>query len=203
MKRKSVLILFLLLALAGCQKTYEDDEEVMQYLNENYDFLQGELVSLKYMYTDCSDRSAQFIRYLAVFPAEEKRIIKVNVKMKRHLFHEGPDFVIKDVILERPGQFYDSSFVYAGQGFGSDFYITIRANGSFTYYEGVLSSHIGAGYYDLDDSELTLYESDGRIYVFIVCDDVLIYQKDISDSFSLDIGEDACFYKKNGALTGE
>ncbi len=57
------------------------------------------------------------------------------------------------------------TFVYEKPGFGgeipgvaNEFYIYLWENGSFQYYEGVLSSHIGMGEWTLDGDVLTITE---------------------------------------------
>lgn len=45
------------------------------------------------------------------------------------------------------------TYVYEGEGFGGDFTVTIREDGTFTYYEGPLSSIFGDGtWYLAEDS---------------------------------------------------
>ena len=53
----------------------------------------------------------------------------------------------------------DSTYVYDGEGFGGAFTITISDNGSFTFYEGFLSSYIGHGKWQIKHKILTI--SDG------------------------------------------
>ena len=56
----------------------------------------------------------------------------------------------------------DKIYVYEKDGCGSDFTIEIKADGTFTYYEGMLSSHIGGGEWSYSDGMLTLYEKTSR-----------------------------------------
>lgn len=50
---------------------------------------------------------------------------------------------------------------YEGDGFGGAFTITLRADGSFTYYEGGLSSYIGDGKWSVSGAILTLEDETG------------------------------------------
>ena len=86
-------------------------------------------------------------------------------------------------------------YVYEKAGCGSDFTIRITADGTFNYYEGVLSSHIGTGEWSYSDGILTLYEKASRFneagkleeviksYNFSVAKDTLIFMDDDSDNF--------------------
>lgn len=51
------------------------------------------------------------------------------------------------------------TYVYENEGFGGDFTIEIKDDGTFTYYEGMLSSYIGSGNWTFADGMLTLAES--------------------------------------------
>ena len=53
----------------------------------------------------------------------------------------------------------DSTYVYDGEGFGGAFTISINEDGSFSYYEGFLSSYIGHGKWKIKHNVLTI--SDG------------------------------------------
>lgn len=56
----------------------------------------------------------------------------------------------------------DKVYVYEKDGCGGDFTIEIKADGTFTYYEGLLSSHIGMGEWSYSDGMLTLIEKSTR-----------------------------------------
>lgn len=56
----------------------------------------------------------------------------------------------------------DKIYVYEKDGCGGDFTIEIKADGTFTYYEGLLSSHIGMGEWSYSDGMLTLIERSSR-----------------------------------------
>ena len=63
----------------------------------------------------------------------------------------NPKEITKDDIV-------DKVYVYEKDGCGSDFTIEIKADGTFNYYEGLLSSHIGMGEWSYSDGMLTLFE---------------------------------------------
>ena len=83
----------------------------------------------------------------------------------------------------------DKVYVYEKEGFCGDFTIEIKADGTFTYYEGLLSSHIGSGEWTYTDAYgmLTLFEKMIRLdengnleqftnsYSFLVEKDTLIF----------------------------
>ena len=56
----------------------------------------------------------------------------------------------------------DKVYVYEKDGFGGDFTIEIKADGTFNYYEGFFSSHIGMGEWSYSDGMLTLFEKTSR-----------------------------------------
>ena len=57
----------------------------------------------------------------------------------------------------------NKQYVYTKPGAGSAFYINIYSDGTFQYYAGVYSSHIGMGEWELKDGKLYLYEEGYRI----------------------------------------
>lgn len=48
------------------------------------------------------------------------------------------------------------NYVYEKDSFGSDFIISLKEDGSFTYYEGALSSYIGTGEWTVEKDTLIL-----------------------------------------------
>ena len=76
------------------------------------------------------------------------------------------------------GRFY----IYEKEGFGGTFGITLYENGRFSYYEGMLSSHLGFGTWVLEGDILTLTEDD-RIFRFLWCEDELHFLADGSHNF--------------------
>jgi len=90
----------------------------------------------------------------------------------------------------------DKVYVYEKDGCGGDFTIEINSDGTFTYYEGFLSSHIGMGEWSYSDGMLTLIEKSSRFneayekmeevilsYNFSVKNDTLIFVDKGSGNF--------------------
>ncbi|MBQ3842862.1 MAG: hypothetical protein II820_09245 [Ruminiclostridium sp.] len=77
------------------------------------------------------------------------------------------------------------TFVWEKEGFGGDFTITLNEDGTYGYYEGFLSSYIGAGKWTEENGRLTLTETSGYDFVFRfdVKDGELVYVSDGSDGF--------------------
>lgn len=78
-------------------------------------------------------------------------------------------------------------YCYEGDGFGGDFTISLRTDGSFTYYEGHLSSYIGAGKWSVSGDILTLEDETGIeppiINHFRMEENNLIFQEKGSSNF--------------------
>lgn len=85
------------------------------------------------------------------------------------------------------GDIADKTYVYEKGGFGGPFTVTLRGDGSFTYSEGLLSSYIGSGDWELDEDTLILRDTAvpgrSRSYSFLVEDGELVFVKDGSSSF--------------------
>lgn len=54
----------------------------------------------------------------------------------------------------------DKNYLYEKEGFGGDFIIQMKGDGTFSYYEGELSSYIGTGEWKLDGNTL-IFQSEG------------------------------------------
>ena len=76
------------------------------------------------------------------------------------------------------------TFVYEKEGTGSEFTITLNADGTFEYYTGVLSSYLGGGTWEIKDDTVVMTEStsDKVQYLKIQGSD-LVYIADRSDNF--------------------
>lgn len=77
-------------------------------------------------------------------------------------------------------------YVYTKTGAGSPFYINIYADGTFQYYAGFFSSHIGLGDWELKDGKLYLYDTtlqNPMTFVFSVTENTLAYIADESHPF--------------------
>ena len=78
-----------------------------------------------------------------------------------------------------------SVFVWEKEGFGGDFAILLRYDGTYAYYVGPLSSYIGTGSWTLEDGIITLKDDTGYGFVhrFRNEDKVLRYIAEGSDGF--------------------
>lgn len=82
----------------------------------------------------------------------------------------------------------DKIYVYEKDGFGGEFTIKLNGNGTFTYYEGFLSSYIGTGNWTFDGETLVL--SDDKEYGhplenrFKIVDGDLVFQAENSSNFT-------------------
>ena len=77
------------------------------------------------------------------------------------------------------------TYVWEKQGFGGDFTITLNEDGTYTYYEGMLSSFIGSGNWTVKDGILIL-EADpdyGLAFRFDIQDDSLLFRAEESSQF--------------------
>lgn len=101
------------------------------------------------------------------------------------------------------GNVAGKTFFYEKAEFGWEFTITIHEDGTVTYSEGTLSSHLGVGDWTLDGDLLCIEETRAFLsglkvctYYFKVTEGALIFQADLSDSFTyLDIADGAYFFE--------
>lgn len=81
----------------------------------------------------------------------------------------------------------NKTFVYEKEGFVGEFTIQIQEDGTFRYYEGGLSSHIGVGSWTVDKDILVLTEDEDTGYPgvnrFAVKDGDLVFLSEGSDNF--------------------
>lgn len=93
-------------------------------------------------------------------------------------------------------------YLYEGDGFGGDFTITLRADGSFTYYEGGLSSYIGAGKWSVSGDILTLEDETGvpKVNHFRMEGNNLIFQANGSTNFIYVKVADGAVFSKNSQI---
>ena len=89
----------------------------------------------------------------------------------------------------------DKIYIYEKEGCGGDFTIEIKADGTFYYGEGVLSSHLGMGEWSYSDGMLELKEKTARFngtgemtdvvvtFNFSVAKNTLIFEENDSDNF--------------------
>lgn len=79
----------------------------------------------------------------------------------------------------------DRLYTWEHDGFGGDFTITLYADGTFSYYEGMLSSYIGAGTWTEENRIITLKDNTGLVLVnhFRFDNGDLIFMEENSDNF--------------------
>ena len=77
------------------------------------------------------------------------------------------------------------TYRYEGEGFGGDFTLTLSDDGSYTFYEGPLSSYMGGGHWFAERTLLYLTEENGfdLQFYFLFSDGALTYLADYSDPF--------------------
>lgn len=86
----------------------------------------------------------------------------------------------------RPEDIAGKTFRYEKEGFGGDFTIRLEEDGTFTYYEGSLSSYIGMGTWALEGDTLCITdEGAGRGWknYFRAEKDTLTFQEEDSENF--------------------
>lgn len=93
---------------------------------------------------------------------------------------KGESEDIQDIIVNK-------TFVYEKEGFGGEFTIQINDDGTFGYYEGLLSSYIGIGSWILDNDILVLSDDDDIGYPLVnrfeVKDGDLVFLSEDSSNF--------------------
>ena len=77
------------------------------------------------------------------------------------------------------------TYVYEGEGFPDKFAITLFEDGSFSYYEGMLSSYIGFGSWEENDGMITLTTKSGYdlVHRFRIVENALVFIAEDSDNF--------------------
>ena len=94
------------------------------------------------------------------------------------------------------------TYRYEGGGFGGDFTVTLAEDGTYTFYEGLLSSYLGGGEWSMEGPYLYLTEENGYslYFTFIPTEGLLTYQAWDSDSFLyVEVPEGGRFEKVNPA----
>ena len=78
-------------------------------------------------------------------------------------------------------------YTYEKEGIGGEFKIYINDDGTFTYYEGMLSSYFGVGTWEIENSVITLTDDDEMGYAlvnrFMIEGDTLLFIEKGSDNF--------------------
>ena len=90
----------------------------------------------------------------------------------------------------------DKVYVYEKDGFGGNFTIEIKSDGTFFYYEGMLSSHRGIGEWTYSDGMLTLFE---KMYRF---NDSYDGMEQVIHSYSFLVEKDTLIFMDKGLDNG-
>ena len=95
------------------------------------------------------------------------------------------------------------TYKYDGEGFGGDFTITLDADGTYTFYEGLLSSYKGMGTWYIAYDAVYMNEGDAGFdlsFRFGIEGDSLIYLAGGSDAFPyVELPDEALFVRLNEA----
>ncbi|MBR3494322.1 MAG: hypothetical protein IKH38_02750 [Clostridia bacterium] len=77
------------------------------------------------------------------------------------------------------------TYRYEGEGFGGDFTLTLLEDGTYTFYEGLLSSYMGGGEWSMEQRFIYLSEANGlSLYnTLIPMKDTLVFVAEGSDGF--------------------
>lgn len=89
-------------------------------------------------------------------------------------------------------------YVYEKGGFGGEFTIDVKDDGTFLYYEGMLSSYIGTGDWRSEGDTLILTD---ELFTnrFTIGDDALIWRENGSDGFLYVRTEDGDLFRREAA----
>ncbi len=103
-----------------------------------------------------------------------------------------------------PSAIAGKTFVYEKEGFGSDFTITFDTDGRYSFYEGNLSSYLGAGVWEISGNTVIMRESpEGKLINRLrIADDTLVYLAEGSRNFyyiKVKDGEKFTLRQTNGA----
>ncbi len=92
---------------------------------------------------------------------------------------------IRAIFVKEAMALIAGSYRYEKEGLGGDFVITLKADGTYTFYEGYLSSYIGAGTWSTYFGDVYLKEENGLDlhFLFRAEDGALIYLEAGSDAF--------------------
>ena len=94
--------------------------------------------------------------------------------------------VVLDILQREKMAVLAGTYQYEGEGIGSDFTITLNADGTYTFYEGALSSYKGAGTWDVYYDAVYLAEGEGGFdlsFMFGAEENALVYLAAGSDAF--------------------
>ena len=104
-------------------------------------------------------------------------------------FPEGYDEAagaMEDIFRREKASVIAGTYRYEGEGFGGDFTITLHADGTYAFYEGMLSSYMGMGAWSTAYDAVYMNEDDAGFdlsFMFGVEEDELVYLAWGSDAF--------------------
>lgn len=95
-------------------------------------------------------------------------------------------------------QIQGKTYTWEEEGFGSDFTITFNEDNTYEYYEGNLSSYLGAGNWKVEDGVLVMTETAGSdaVYKFDLGKDELKFRSDSDDFMYVKVEEGSRFTVK-------
>lgn len=100
-------------------------------------------------------------------------------------------------------QISGKTYVWEKPGFGSDFTLTINEDGSFSYYVGAYSSHIGLGSWTLENGIVKLIES-VDVFQFKVENNGLTFLSDGSAKFMyVDVKDGDQFFPRKDVVVSD
>lgn len=94
-------------------------------------------------------------------------------------------------------------YCYEEDGFGGDFTISVHSDGTFSYYEGMLSSYIGVGTWELEGDILVLSDDAEIGYPFVNRfrvdgEDLVFLAEDSSNFIYVKVSDGERFVKAEG-----
>ena len=91
-----VIVTIVTVLISSARGWISTDQQVMDYLNNDYRFPQGNVAECTYLQSG-KDGSGEHVRYLIRFSNGQKKLIRLNVLMHPHLIQRGPDYRILSV----------------------------------------------------------------------------------------------------------
>ncbi len=111
--------------------------------------------------------------------------------------------LMEGVILRADGKIIEEdicgTYTYEGEGSGGRFTIMLNNDGSYSFYEGPLSSYIGGGSWFREQGSIILKEENGRgsVNYFAAGNGVLVFIGRGSDNFpNIHLPDGAMFFKQ-------
>ena len=149
----------------GYKRNFPEDETLLVY-----SLADGRVAKLESEYTGSED-----------YGLLDVTVNGIDADKVYHLFiDDGPT-------VEPAPDLSGRIYYYEGGGFSGvgDFTLSLHEDGTFGYYEGLLSSHIGLGNWTMEGDTLTLREDTfSRVFRFRIQDNSLYYIKKSSSPFT-------------------